>query len=187
MPVSTGGKTRLALALAVCTLVSTTLLFAVEPTEYELKSVFLFNFTQFVGWPESAFESSTSTFNICILGRDPFGATIDDTVKEERVEGHPILVRRLLTPENWTACHILYVSPEMIDSFQSMLKSTSDKPVLTVSDIPEFANEGGMIAFHMVDRHLKVRINLPATKSANLTISSKLLRLSELVGGNDGL
>jgi hypothetical protein len=157
---------------------------AAEPTESELKSVFLFNFTQFVDWPESSFSEPRSSFNLCILGEDPFGKTLDEVISNESVKGHPIVVRRFKEPGESDGCHILYVSPEMMPAIRSRHMPSSDSPTLTVSDIPEFPEHGGMIALHVVNRRLRVRINLAAARAAHLTISSKLLRLSEVIGEN---
>ena len=67
---------------------------ATELRDYEVKAVFLFNFAQFVDWPQSAFPEAQSPLVIGILGRDPFGAFLDDTVRGETVEGRPLVVRR---------------------------------------------------------------------------------------------
>jgi hypothetical protein len=42
--------------------------------EYQVKAVFLLNFTKFIEWPAAAFELPVSPVTICILGEDPFGA-----------------------------------------------------------------------------------------------------------------
>jgi hypothetical protein len=149
--------------------------------EYELKAAFLYNFTQFVEWPESAFSAPDSPFQLCIVGNDPFGRILDDIVTTEFVNKHPIVVRRIQDVENTTACHMVFVAQQTDIAFESVLRSIGDRPILVVGDLPQFAEKGGTIAFRVVNRRIRLEVNLSAARTANLKISSKLLRLSTIV------
>src|ERR1700721_2428538 len=50
---------------------------AEAPTEYQVKAVFVYNFSHFVEWPAQAFAAANAPFVIGILGGDPFGANLD--------------------------------------------------------------------------------------------------------------
>src|ERR1700674_3063378 len=50
-------------------------------TGYEVKAAFLFNFAKFIDWPPGSFASPQSAFTICVLGRDPFGNILDDSLQ----------------------------------------------------------------------------------------------------------
>ena len=67
------------------------------PTEYQVKAVFLFNFSRFVEWPPAAFASPDAPFVVGVFGHDPFGADLDEVVKGRSVNGRPLIVRRLQT------------------------------------------------------------------------------------------
>ena len=43
------------------------------PGEYDVKAVFLFNFSQFVDWPTPALADPQAPLVIGVLGNDPFG------------------------------------------------------------------------------------------------------------------
>ncbi len=58
--------------------------------EYKVKAGYLYNFTKFVTWP----ESKSPTFNLCLLGSDPFGDAIDP-IEEKSAFARPIKVIRL--------------------------------------------------------------------------------------------
>ncbi len=82
------------LAAGAATTVPTDSLAQVAPDpEYQLKAVFLFNFAQFVEWPASAFPNAETPLVIGILGEDPFGAYLDETVRGETVNDRPLVVR----------------------------------------------------------------------------------------------
>src|SRR5271170_4095492 len=49
-----------------------------QPSEYQLKAAFLFNFAKFVDWPEKTYASPQSPFMLCVIGQDPFGGALDE-------------------------------------------------------------------------------------------------------------
>lgn len=149
--------------------------------EYQLKAVFLFNFIQFVQWPETSFEEESSPFIIGILGNDPFGFFLDKTVEGEAVNGHPLVVQRYRSVEEIGKCHILFVGISDRKVINQALDSLSDKNILTVSDLQNFGAHGGMIGFVTREGKVRFQINHKAAEEANLIISTKLLRLAEIV------
>jgi hypothetical protein len=62
--------------------------------EYQVKAVFLFNFAQFVDWPPQAFPEAQTPLVIGVLGEDPFGAYLDETVRDEKVNNRASLKER---------------------------------------------------------------------------------------------
>jgi hypothetical protein len=152
------------------------------PTTAQVEAVFLFNFSQFVEWPSQAFADPGSPIVICVLGSDPFGATLDEVVRGEVVKGRPLAVRRFKHIEELTDCQILFVSRSERERLQPILEKLKGRNILTVSDFEEFAGEGGVICFVLVDNKIRLRVNLGAAKAAGLTLSSKLLRPAQLVG-----
>src|SRR5438128_12279187 len=62
--------------------------------EYQVKAVFLFNFAQFVEWPRNAFPETRAPLVIGVLGEDPFGSYLDETVRGEKVNDRPLVVQR---------------------------------------------------------------------------------------------
>jgi hypothetical protein len=149
--------------------------------EYQLKAVFLFNFAQFVEWPASAFPEPDTPLGICILGKDPFGGYLDETIRGETVANHPLTVRRYRSVDELKGCHILFVSRQEQNHVSEILDSLKGRSVLTVSDAERFASRGGMIRFVTDHNRIRLRINLEAARAANLTLSSKLLRPAQIV------
>jgi hypothetical protein len=145
--------------------------------EQQVKAAFLFNFTQFVNWPETAFSSGTAPLVIGIAGKDPFGTYLDDIVAGEKVNGHPLVVQRCKSTEEMEQCHILYLALDDAKKLSEILSALKRQPVLTAGDGPGFLEQGGMMRFLTGDNKVQIQVNLEATGTANLTISSKLLRL----------
>ncbi len=151
--------------------------------EYQVKAAFLFNFTLFTDWPQAAFADPAAPLSICILGDDPFGSFLDDTVRGERIAGRDLVVRRYRDAGDTAGCQVVFVSRSESRQLGHVLASLAGRSILTVSDIADFAQRGGMICLAEQDQHLRLRINLDAAQAAGLTISAKVLRIAEVVRG----
>jgi hypothetical protein len=149
--------------------------------EYQVKAVFLFNFAQFVDWPPQAFPEAQTPLVIGVLGEDPFGAYLDETVRDEKVNNRPLAVRRYRRVEEIKTCHILFISRSEADRLEQILARLKGRHILTVADTEGFALRGVMIRLITEKNKIRLKINLEAAKAANLTISSKLLRPAKIV------
>jgi hypothetical protein len=154
---------------------------AAPAPEYQLKAVFLFNFAQFVEWPQEAFPDAQTPLTIGVLGEDPFGAYLDATVRGETVNGRPLVVQHFLRVDEIKTCHILFISRSEGNRLEQILTVLKGRSILTVSDLSHFAARGGIVRFYTDRNKIRLRINVAAAKAASLTISSKLLRPAEIV------
>lgn len=174
----TGSRRRLGCALLLTLL---GLLGAAAPvSEYQLKAVFLFNFAHFVEWPPGALAEENSPFVIGVLGKDPFGRSLDEVVRGETVSHHPLAVERYPDVARLRNCQILFIPAEELPHLEEITDALKGRSVLTVTDGP--APRGVVIALRKEDSHIRLRIDLAAAKANSLTISSKLLRPAEVVG-----
>lgn len=156
---------------------------AVTSPEYQVKAVFLFNFAQFVAWPSEAFPQTQTPLVIGVLGDDPFGTYLDETVRGERVNNRPMVVQRYRRLEEVRTCHVLFISESETSRLEQSLSRLKGRHILTVGEADGFALVGGVIQFVTEKNKIRLKINLEAAKAAGLTISSKLLRPAEIVGG----
>lgn len=147
--------------------------------EYQVKAVFLLNFARFVEWPESAFATRTTPFTICVLGSDPFGRALDETVADEKVHSRNVEVRRI-SKVFIPPCHVLYIS-RTVENIPMVLSSVP-AGVLTVGEGDEFTRISGMIGFVIENRRVRFSIHQAAAMRAGLRISSRLLTLARPVG-----
>lgn len=150
--------------------------------EYDLKAVFLLNFARFVDWPADAFQNAGTPIVIGVLGADPFGSTLRETVANESAHERKVVVRHCRSAEDLEACHILFIPQTESSLWQDLAGRLTRRSVLTVGEDRNFAARSGMIGFESHGRRLRLRINLAAATAARLTISSMLLRQAEIVG-----
>jgi hypothetical protein len=150
--------------------------------EHRVKAVFLFNFAQFVDWPDSAFSGPQDPLVVGILGDDPFDDFLDEVVKGESVRSRPIVARRFKKVEEIKACHVLFIGGSETAQLDAILASLKERHILTVGESDVFYSRGGMVRFATEGGKVRLRINLDAVHGANLVVSSKLLRLADTAG-----
>jgi hypothetical protein len=154
--------------------------------EYQVKAVFLYNFAQFVQWPAEALPSDGSPLVVGVLGEDPFNSYLDEVVRDEKVAGHPLKVVRFKRLEDVKDCHVLFVSSSEAPRLEPILKTLRTRNILTVGEHELFSRLGGMVSFVTRQGKIRLKINLDAVQAADLTVSSKLLRLAEIVPPGKG-
>lgn len=152
------------------------------PGEYQVKAVFLFNFSRFVEWPPSAFAGPDAPFVIGVFGYDPFGRQLDEATRGETVNGRPLVVRRVRNAVEAADCQILFVHHSEGAHLGAIIAALNHRSTLTVSDLDGAAQRGAMITLATEKNRVRLRVNVDSARAAQLTISSKLLRSTEIVG-----
>lgn len=148
-----------------------------NPTEYQVKAAYLYNFGKFVEWPAKV-TAASDFFSICVLGEDPFGSTFDATIAGESINGKKVVVKRITKPQDAVSCRILFISSSEESRLKEILAALDDTSVLTVSDISRFTRRGGMIRFVMEANRVRFEVNLTTAEHAGLTLSSQLLKVA---------
>jgi hypothetical protein len=165
LPVSTSGSAELS-----------------RSSEYELKAAFLYNFVKFTEWPAEEMANKSEPFVIGVLGKDPFGAALDKVIEGESFHQKPIVVRRFSRLDQSAAnSHVLFVSASEETHLPAIIKLLEGQAVLTVSEIENFANRGGVIKLTKESNRIVFEINVDSVKRAGLVMNAQLLRLARIV------
>jgi YfiR/HmsC-like len=176
-------RSRLLAVVAAAALTSA--LVRAEPRaagEYEVKAAFLFNFARYVEWPAEGFPPEGEAFVVTVLGEDPFGETLDTTLKDRTIQKRRLLVRRVARVEDVGNSQIVFIGRVASEDLPRILQRLDDAPVLTVGETAQFAQRGGMISFRKERDRIGFEINLASTERARLKVSSQLLKLARIVG-----
>jgi hypothetical protein len=175
-----------------CLLFSQPLCAENSSVEYKIKAGYLYNFTKFVTWP----EDNSETFNLCILGTDPFGELIDP-IEQRSAFGRSIKLFRfdslnsLSRSNDKPHCHIIFISSSISTAINETISNSTlvirdFNKTLTVGESNDFAMQGGMVGFVNREGKIKLQINLKKIKQSALKISAKLLEVAEIVEGGNG-
>ncbi|MCB1957225.1 MAG: YfiR family protein [Rhodocyclaceae bacterium] len=155
-----------------------------QPTEYQLKAVFLLNFARYIEWPAGSLHEG-EPIQLCVLGRDPFGAALE-AIDGKQAQNRAVDVRMLVLPEQTEGCHVLFVSGSEERRVASLLRGLGQAPVLTVSDLDGFVEAGGAIGFATVDDRIRFDINAEALQRAGLRPSAQLMKIARHIVGLEG-
>lgn len=171
--------------IAACVLAAAAPLRAeqVDTVAMSIQAAYLYQFTRFVEWPAA---DAASTLDICVVGRDPFGAILDQAVQGRHVGGRRVTVVRLPDAEGAAACNLLFLPAGEAARLPELQRMVRNGPVLLVGDGPRFAQSGGMIGFFRDADRIKFEVNPSAAEAAGLRISSRLLGIARVVGGAAG-
>ncbi len=172
--------------LAILLFVANEQILAAEgSSEERVKAIFVYNFSHFVTWPPNA-GPPESPFVIGVLGSDELSASLEAAVRGESVDQHPLVVRRLRPTDDIGDCQILYIDRAEAGQLTRVLATLDHRSTLTVSDVEDAAARGVMIQLVTESAHIRLRINVDSARTAGLTISSNLLRPSQIVSGQAG-
>ncbi|MBF0560263.1 MAG: YfiR family protein [Nitrospirae bacterium] len=156
--------------------------------EYEVKAVYLYNFLQFIGWPESRNAlAKDGAMVIGIVGESPFGEALEELqadLRNNRIKPFKIIYYGPYDEDTYMDnCHLLFVSASEKRNFERIVSSLKGKPVLTVADTENFIASGGMI--NLVHSKGKIRwvINRSAMDRAGLHPAAQLLSIAAKVVG----
>ncbi len=161
-----------------------------DAPDVAVEATYLYKFAPFVTWPAGNGPSSNGpngtaggSFNICVVGDDPFGDQLDRAVAGQTLDGRPIQVMRVETIGPKSDCAIAYLGGSHSESVAEALKAVRGTPTLTVTDE---GDPPGIIAFAIADGHVRFRVDEVQAQENGLVISSKLLGLAIAVRAAPG-
>lgn len=168
------------------------------PHEYQIKAAFLYQFMKFVDWPKEKVADSNEPLIIGILGKDPFGDAFEP-LRNKKVDNRKTIIRRYETleglkqssEENETElhrrlealrkCHLLFICSSENKYVTAIINSVKSHGVLTVADMIDFLESGGIINLIIEDKRIRFEISAVAAEQAKLKVRSQLLRLAKRV------
>ncbi|MGA7218324.1 MAG: YfiR family protein [Candidatus Sulfotelmatobacter sp.] len=157
------------------------------PTEYEVKAAYLYNFGRFVEWPNQDTAQSAGPFSVCVLGEDPFGHALDATLAGGSINGASTTAIRISKAKEAVNCRILFISSSEESQLKQILGALEGSSVLTVSDLPQFSQRGGMVQFVLDGKKVRFEVNLTPVEHAHLAMSSELLKVAVNLRRNNRL
>ena len=149
--------------------------------EYQVKALFLYNFANFVEWPDDAFPSPSSPLKMCLYGAVPFGDFLD-MVNGAAIRNRVLNVIRTTDYEKIrSGCHILFVGIDHQNELEQFFKNLNHLFVLSVGNTDDFAAKGGVVNILRTQDQQQFEINLSKAIENGLLISSDLLALARII------
>jgi len=149
---------------------------SVAQREYLIKAAFVFDMLKATQWP----KTRSGSVVLCVLGRDPFGAAWGS------IAGRPIGKSKLAVAPvqaggNFGACDALFLSTSERARWPEIRGALGTRPILTMSEMTGFAQDGGMVGLMAIDNRLRFDVNLKAVRKAGLNIDTNALKQANMV------
>jgi hypothetical protein len=164
-----------------------------------VKAHMLVNFVKYTEWPSDSFPEEKSPIVITVVGQSDIEESLRRAVRNQSVNGREIELRWVRYPQPRTgetsvraedlsafhqrlrASHAVYFADSERNRITTMLRALEGSNVLTVSDIPEFAEKGGMLGFAIREQRVAFDANPDEIAQTRLSVSSKVLKLARIV------
>jgi len=147
----------------------------------EVKAVFLVNFLSFTEWPATKLGQAPARLVIAVLGDPSFGAVVEKAAAGHTVNGRPIAVQIVESPEQAMGAHLVFIASSQTRRLPAVLRTLANATVLTVSDTDGFAQEGVAINLYTFDNRVRIEVNSTAAARAGVRLSANLMRLARVV------
>jgi len=149
--------------------------------EYHVKAAFLYNFARFVEWPSTAFRNQQDPFVVCVLGANPFGSALEETLGGKQIDGRAFRISRISESPQANACQILFIGFPDRKRMAAAIAALPARGVLTIGETDGFIAAGGIVNLTLREGHVGFQVNQRAAERADLQISSRLLSLAQAV------
>jgi len=149
---------------------------AAAPDESAVQAAFVLNFAKFTEWPPAHLSARQGVMLLCQFGvRDELMQAFR-ALEGRSLQGVPIQWRKVIRLDEARACHVLFIAEPGVS-----LVPLGGLPVLTVSDLPGFVQQGGVIGLVRQSGRLRFEVNRSAAQAAGLRLSADLLSLAMTV------
>ncbi len=141
------------------------------------------NVARFTSWPEPTFNTDEPVLNLCIYGDNVVKQSFESLDKKS-VNSKAIHIINLSTLGKLRVakhCQLLYISKLETNRLIPLFVELDDSPILTIGENMKFIKAGGMVGLEKINGKIQLTINLPVIKQAKLIISSRLLKLANVI------
>jgi hypothetical protein len=145
--------------------------------EYELKAGVLYHIMEYVEWPKGAMSNNPASLHIGLIGQIPFADALE-VLTGKTIQGRALIVKRISDPQAAASCQVLFIGASEKPRIPEIVAEVKDRPVLTVSEVEGFAEQGGMVNLLAGPNRIVMEINREVAGKARLSISSQLLKLA---------
>lgn len=152
-----------------------------EAIEYKVKAASLFHFIDYTTWPKTAFERESSPIVLLVVGEDPFGKVLEETLRGKKSAGRDIRVARSKDLSDLPKAHMVFLARSHAKEIGKLMEGLAQTPVLVVGDTEGLAEHGALVNFFLENKRIRFEVNNDAVRRSGLTINPQMLKLARRV------
>lgn len=152
--------------------------------EQQVRAQFVYNFANFVEWPDDAFADSNAPIKVCLFGEVDFAPYLY-TFGGTRIGERTLVVQKAdQVEEIRSGCHILYVGQDERVRLPTFWQEIQYIYVLSIGDRQGFADKGGIINILRTRDRVQFDVNIENALLNGLFLDSDLLALARVIKRN---
>lgn len=156
-----------------------------QPDDARLfKAAFIFHFAKLTSWPEGTWKNTLAPLNICTNGNDQLASDLK-RLSGKIIKNRPVSIRSLNYSRSVNDCHVLYIATSEKTHYKKIINSIRNQPILTISELKDFTDAGGVIGLFREKGQTRFKIDLDNIRSTGLVLSSRLLNIAVVVGDKE--
>jgi len=152
-----------------------------------VKAAYIYNFTKFVTWPDSAFDDDRAPLVVAVVESREGACThaiAEEIGGKTTPRGRPIVVRAAESLVAAAGAHLVFVADPPSIEPADLRKAVEGRAVLLVGDTPGFAETVGGIGLVVTGNRIGCEINARQAESASLRLNARLAGVARLVRGS---
>ena len=160
--------------------------------EREVKASYIYNILKHASWHGRQSPRATKIAHVCVISDKKLSELFMMLMeRHNQLHRHDLavnvtyLAKEAAIPD----CHMLFIGKTAEDRLPSILEQARSRPILTLSDIPGFADKGGMIELKKMKdgkkAFIRLRMNAAQAEQQNIALGIELLLISDHVEGKD--
>lgn len=147
----------------------------------EARAAAVCSIVMFTEWPAAAFAQPDSPLVVGIMAAPPMVKLLRDLLDCETWHGRAIQLQPVATLADARRCHVLYVARTSQSRWQAQQVQLQGRPILTIGESERFAALGGIVELGIERDRLRLIVNLTAARAGGIVLSSKVLRLAQVL------
>ncbi len=170
---------RIAKAILLILIFQIPVLLLGQTDEYLIKAGLIEKFSKFTEWPDM---NSTSTFEIAVIGKSPFGEVLDQYYMSKHIKGKPVQIKYITSISDAHNSQVLFICNTEAYRLNKILAEVAHMPILTVSEHIGFAKAGVIVNFYNTKQQtIHFEMNTESIKKSTLKIDIMLMNYAVLV------
>ncbi|MDG9668030.1 YfiR family protein [Hahella sp. CR1] len=164
--------------LAAAITLSLSALVGAVDVEYQIKASYLYNFMQFVSFPQESLAHD-GQIKVCIVGVNRFGDALDEINGAKAPQGTVVVsnLGRYRPDLPIYGCNVLFLSSSEERETERILKLVDVREVLTISEYSPFISFGGLIELYQKDDSIRFRVNASLVTETKFKMAAQLVQL----------
>jgi len=146
-----------------------------QVNNHKIHSIFIYNFAKYTQWPAGA---QSGDFVIEVLGRSPLADELERVVANKTVGTQKIVVRRITSPDQISASHMVVVPATESRHFETVQARLKGKPSLLITEKPGLGHKGSGINFVIREDKWSYELNQASLAENGLKVSVEISKLA---------